>query len=425
VFADAEVDVASLVLLGKEIACAFENEIGLVGLREVGGAADEPGNILRQGVEDFAGTFARGHALGIGGKDGEILVPAIRQFAALDFVELRSEIWELFGVIGEELIPFFACIAPADTDAGAEVIVDTVGDEELGVFGPAVVILDQLDFGFAEGLAVGFVGILLVGRAVTDVTVDDDERGLVVGFEGYFVATREHHQVVGIGDAGDVPAVADEAGHHIFAEGPTGGAIEGDAIVVVDPAKIGELQMAGERRGLARYAFHQVTIAADGVDAEIEQVQAGPVVIRGQPFSGNGHADAVGDTLAERAGGGFHAGGDVRFGVARSLAAELAEAFDFVERDGEIFRCFTGLVVHLAHTGKVQCGIEKHGGVTGRENETVAIRPGGIGRIVIKKIVPEGVDDGGETHGRAGMAGIGLLNSVDGKSADGIDTKLI
>jgi len=35
-FANAEVDVAALVFVGEEITGAFEDEIGLVGLGEVG-----------------------------------------------------------------------------------------------------------------------------------------------------------------------------------------------------------------------------------------------------------------------------------------------------------------------------------------------------------------------------------------------------
>src|SRR5256885_12233226 len=51
----------------------------------------------------------------------------------------------------------------------------------------------------------------------------------------------------------DVPAVTLETRHHIFAEGPLGGTIEGHPVVVVDPAKIGELQMSRERSSFARH----------------------------------------------------------------------------------------------------------------------------------------------------------------------------
>ena len=61
-----------------------------------------------------------------------------------------------------------------------EVLVHAVGDEELGVFGPAVGLLGQADLFFAQRLAVRAVGVLLVWGAVADVAVHDDERRPVV-----------------------------------------------------------------------------------------------------------------------------------------------------------------------------------------------------------------------------------------------------
>ena len=73
----------------------------------------------------------------------------------------------------------------------------------------------------------------------------------------------------------------------------------------------------------------------------------------------------------------------------------------------------------------MQRGVEQHGGVSGGEDEAIAVGPKRVGGIVIQKMLPEGVDDGGEAHRRAGMAGIGLLDGVDGQGANGVDTKLV
>ena len=59
-------------------------------------------------------------------------------------------------------------------------------------------------------------------------------------------ARCEHLQIVGVADARDVPAVADEARGHVFAEGQRGVAFDGDVVVVVDPAQVRELEMAGQ-----------------------------------------------------------------------------------------------------------------------------------------------------------------------------------
>lgn len=58
--------------------------------------------------------------------------------------------------------------------------------------------------------------------------------------------------------------------------------------------------MTGERGGFAADAFHDVAIAADCEDAEIEQIETRLVVIRREPFSGHSHTDAVARTLAKR-----------------------------------------------------------------------------------------------------------------------------
>jgi hypothetical protein len=73
----------------------------------------------------------------------------------------------------------------------------------------------------------------------------------------------------------------------------------------------------------------------------------------------------------------------------------------------------------------VKRGVKKHGSMAGGKNEAVSIGPEWIGGIVIQEIVPQLVNHGSETHGRAGMPRIGFLHGVNGKSADGIDTELI
>ena len=42
------------------------------------------------------------------------------------------------------------------------------------------------------------------------------------------------------------------------------------SVVVVDPAQVAELEMAGERRRLAGHAFHHVAVAAQRVDVVVE-----------------------------------------------------------------------------------------------------------------------------------------------------------
>ena len=79
-------------------------------------------------------------------------------------------------------------------------------------------------------------------------------------------------------------------------------------------------------------SLHHAAVARQRVDIVVEQVEPGPVVGRREPALGDRHADAGGDPLAERAGGGLDAGCPAVLGVAGAGAVELAEALDGVER---------------------------------------------------------------------------------------------
>ena len=90
--------------------------------------------------------------------------------------------------------------------------------------------------------------------------------------------------------------------------------------------------MAGERRRFRPDAFHQAAVAAHRVDVVVEDVEAGLVVARGEPSLRDRHADAGGDALPERAGGGLHARHEVVLGMPGRLAIELPEPADVIER---------------------------------------------------------------------------------------------
>src|SRR5579863_5408439 len=94
--------------------------------------------------------------------------------------------------------------------------------------------------------------------------------------------------------------------------------------------------MSGQRCGLAANAFHQIPIAAEGVDLVVEYLEAGAVEVSCQPISGNCHTDAVPDSLTQRAGGGFYARRVAVFGMSWSLAVDLAEPLNVIHSDSEL-----------------------------------------------------------------------------------------
>src|ERR1051325_6902759 len=112
--------------------------------------------------------------------------------------------------------------------------------------------------------------------------------------------------VIGIADAQDIPAVSEKTRGHVFGERDVRIPFDADVIVVPDPAEIIQAEMTGERGSFGTNAFHHATVTADGIDVVVEDFKTWFVISVGEPFLGDGHADARRDTLSEWAGGGFH-----------------------------------------------------------------------------------------------------------------------
>src|ERR1700746_2279072 len=287
----------------------------------------------------------------------------------------------------------------------AKVFAHTFGYEELGVFGPAVEALGQANLVCSERLAMRFAGGVLVRRSVPDVAIDDDERRPVFRIEECLVTARQHLHVIRITDPGDIPSVAHESGHDVFAERPGGGAIERYLIVVVHPAEIAELEMPGKGGGFGGNALHQISIAAHGIDIEIENLKAGTIIGGSQPAARDGDAYTVSTTLTQRSGGGFYSGGQMGLGVPGSAAAELSKALDLVERDGQ-FVGDLGIAFHPPYACEIKKRIAEHVCVAVGEHEAIAVRPYGILGIVTQELLPKRVRNRRESHGCARVAGI-------------------
>ncbi len=264
-------------------------------------------------------------------------------------------------------------------------------------------------------------GVLLVGGAPADVAVDDDQgRATRLGFE-VVEGGGDRLGVVGVDDVGDVPAVAGEPGRHVVVVGEVGFAVDRDVVVVVDPAEVVELQVAGDRGGLAGDPLHQAAVAGDRVDVEVEEV--GPVA-GALPLRGDRHPDRGRDALSERPGGRLHPRGPAVLGVAGGARVELAEALDVGEADR---RLADHLVVGVdrPHVGQVQQRVEQHRGVPGRKHEAIASRPDRVGGIEAQEALPERVGERRQRHRRPRMPRVRLLDRVDRKRPDRVDAELV
>jgi hypothetical protein len=228
-----------------------------------------------------------------------------------------------------------------------------IGHEKLGLFGPAIIAFRCPDLFFTQWFAMRRAGVLFCRRAVGDVTVHDDERGTVVGFFERRKRARQHFLVVGITDPQDVPAIAEIARGDVFSEGQRGIAFNGDFVVVVNPTQVRELEMARQRRRFPRNALHHAPVAAQGIDIMVEHLKARAIEIAGLPAGRDRHPHAHGHSLAQRTRRRLDARRPTVFGMARTSAAELAEAFQVVKRHGQLAQYFV-LGIHRFHAGQVQ-----------------------------------------------------------------------
>ena len=372
----------------------------------------------------LARCVAGREAFGIRDECRQSLVPAVRQLAPQHAIAVVGELWILALVPLEPGPPGVMERLPPRADARLEVFAYPLGDEELRVLGPAITALRELDFLFAQRLAVRRARILLVGRTVGDVAIDDHERGSIGRLFERLEGPLQHLEIVGVAHPCDVPAVADEAGGDVVAVGQRRVALDGDVVVVVDPAQVRELEVPGQRGGLAGDPFHQAAVAAQRVDVVVEQVEPRPVEVACQPALGDGHPDTRRHALAQWPGGRLDARRPAILRVPGTLAVQLPEALDVLERHRQLSEGFV-LGVDGADSGQVEHGVEQHGGVAGGQDESVAIGPDRMAGIEAQEALPQAVDHRRQRHRRSRVPGVRLLYGVHGQCADGVHAKLV
>ncbi len=126
---------------------------------------------------------------------------------------------------------------------------------------------------------------------------------------------------------------------------------------------------------------------------------------------GHGHAEGIGDALAERTGGHFDAELRIVFRMAGTVRSEFAEVAHLLQRD-----------VFVA--GEVEQAVEQHRAVAIGEHHAVAVRPGRIGGVKAQVAGVECGGDLGHAQRHALMAFGGAHDGVDGKKADGMRQRL-
>jgi hypothetical protein len=159
--------------------------------------------------------------------------------------------------------------------------------------------------------------------------------------------------------------------------------------------------VAGEGDGFHRDAFLHAAVAREAHDVMIEDHVLCRVEVRFGHLRGNGHADRIGDALAEWTSCGFDAARRVgQLGMARCLGAHLTEAFELGHR-------------HFGVAAQVQPGIQEHRTMTGRQHEAIAVQPLRVVRAVAQRIAEQHRADLGAAQRQAEVPALTRVHSVD------------
>ena len=225
--------------------------------------------------------------------------------------EDRVEFFRFFGVRLRVFrvfrIPFVGELRATFADVLVEERVNVVVDRKLLLGVEPVEFLRAGDFLVAQRRAVRAGGSLFRRSAVSDAAVDDDERRTVVRRLERVERAAERGQIVDVVDDFDVPAVGGEARGHVFRERDRDVPFDRDAVKVVNPAEIRELQTARKGRRFGGNPLHHAPVAAERVRLRVEKFEARTIITSREPRVCHREADARRDARAERAGRRFHA----------------------------------------------------------------------------------------------------------------------
>ena len=155
------------------------------------------------------------------------------------------------------------------------------------------------------------------------------------------------------------------------------------------------------------HALHQVPVPADGEDVVIDRLRA---EVRTQEALGDGHADAVGESLAQRPGGDLDPRNRVDLRVTGRARSPLAELLDVLDVEP--------VAVEEQHR------VQQDRRVPVRQDEPVAVGPVGAARVVTQHPRVQDVGERRQGHGRAGMTAVGVLRGVHRKAANDVDAQL-
>src|SRR6202795_3571808 len=320
VLTNAKVQIAPAVVRGSKVAGSLECKPSFGGRRQIGGSTHHPRHLTRNRIQHLGGSVPPGYTLYVGWKVVQIPVPPFGQFAPLHLIKMQRQFRVLAGVLEKHFLPAQTQLGTAFADSVLEVLSYPFGNVEFCIFRPTIIPLGQVDFLFTEWLAMGSAGVLLVGSAVSNVAVNNDQSRPIIGVQESLKGPRQHRLIIRVSHTSHIPTVAEETGRYILTERQLGVALDRDPVVVVNPAEIRKLKMTSQRRSLSANTFHHATVATHGVYVVVEKFKAGTIEVFRHPTLGKCHAHAGCNSLAERSSSGFDSRSPAVFGMSRTLA---------------------------------------------------------------------------------------------------------
>ena len=205
-------------------------------------------------------------------------------------------------------------------------------------------------------------------------------------------------------DAHGIPVSSLEAHDLIVGHREARGTIDRDAVIVKKHDQLSEPQVTCKRDGLVAEAFHKAAVPGDDIGVVIDDFVTEPCI---QHALCERHTHGVGKPLPKRTRRRLDSGRMTIFGVTGRLGAQLAKILQLLKGHPRIAR-------------EVEQRIEQHRTVARRQNETVAVRPTGFGRIETQRFAKEHGRHISHAHGHAGVTRLGSLHGIHGQRPDGI-----
>ena len=253
-----------------------------------------------------------------------------------------------------------------------------------------------------SALAVRLARARHLGNAFSDQRLGNDQLRLALGRFGNFVRSEEFLHILTIHFL-HAPSIGLETRPRVFALREKRHGVQCHIVRVIDKDEIVQLKVAGQRTGLARHPFLQTSVAGQTDHLVVEDGVLRRVETRRAHHPRHGEAHRVGHALAEGTGCCLDPRRFREFRMPRGHAVQLAELLQVVQRD--------------VIAREMQPRVKKHAPVARGENESVAVQPPRLLRIVTQRSAEKNGPDFRAAKRQPEVTGFAGGDGIDGEAA--------